>query len=60
MKRWLAVFELTLAEQRVVLALLLIIVAVVAIKSRAEKRDQENAGAVETFAQPSPSPGIRP
>ncbi len=60
MKRWLAVFELTLAEQRVIIALLVVIVAVVALKSRADKRDHQNTVAAETPAQPSPSPGIRP
>lgn len=60
MKRWLAIFELTLAEQRVIIALLLLIVACVALKNRAEKRDQESVVATETSTQPSPSPGILP
>ncbi|MEP6822271.1 MAG: hypothetical protein ABI946_07985 [Chthoniobacterales bacterium] len=60
MKRWLAIFELTVAEQRVIIALLVLIVAVVALKNRADKRDHQNAVAAETSAQPSPSPGIRP
>ncbi len=60
MKRWLAVFELPVTEQRVIIALLCLIVALVAIKNRSEKQKHETAAVAESSAQPSPSPGILP
>ncbi len=56
MKRLLAVFELTVPEQRVVIVLLSILIALAAAKTyRAEKHAR-----VPATAQPSPSPGILP
>ena len=56
MKRLLAVFELTVPEQRVVILLLSILLIVVAARSyRAEKLTR-----APVVVQPSPSPGILP
>lgn len=60
MKRWLAVFELPVAEQRVLIALLVMTVAFAVAKSRTDERDRETAVTAELSAQPSPSPGILP
>jgi hypothetical protein len=56
MKRLLAVFELTVPEQRVVILLLSVLIAVAATRSyRAEKLTR-----APVVTQPSPSPGILP
>ncbi len=58
MKRFFAMFELTVAEQRLIIVLLLIFVAAVAVKKYRERTNDHRA--VEAFVQPSPSPGTRP
>ncbi len=61
MKRWFAVFELTLWEQRVILVLLVALVAATAITLRRAKSELENQTLPKPVAvQSSPSPGIRP
>ncbi len=58
MKRFLAMFELTVAEQRITIILLLIVVGIaVATKYRERSNDHR---AVEPFVEPSPSPGTLP
>ena len=56
MKKLRGVFELTVPEQRVIIVLLSIFVAVIAFRSY--RAQHQPAPAIE--AQPSPSPGIRP
>ena len=56
MKKLLGVFELTVSEQRVIIVLLSIFVAVIALRSY--RAQHSPPAAIE--AQPSPSPGIRP
>ncbi|MDQ2659849.1 MAG: hypothetical protein M3Y03_05465 [Verrucomicrobiota bacterium] len=56
MKKFLAVFVLTAPEQRVIILLLTIAVAVVAARSYRLVRPLSPAAEV----QPSPSPGTRP
>ncbi len=51
-------FELTVAEQRLIIVLLLIFVAAVAVKKYRERTNDHRSG--EAFVQPSPSPGTRP
>ncbi len=58
MKRFFAMFELTVAEQRLIIVLLLIFVATVAVRSYRERTNDHRP--VEAVAQPSPSPGTRP
>ncbi len=58
MKRFFAMFELTVAEQRLIIVLLLIFAAAVAVKKYRERTNDHRSG--EAFVQPSPSPGTRP
>lgn len=62
MKRFLAMFELTVAEQRVVIFLLLALVAFAALMSRRDTGGNEVVNSTTPAAsdQPSPSPGTGP
>jgi hypothetical protein len=53
----LATFELTVAQQRAIIVLLLIFVVAVAVKNYRERMNEQPPAAI---AQPSPSPGTRP
>lgn len=58
MKNFLAMFQLTLPEQRTIIALLLAFVGIVAAK---KYHDSASArGAQTATVHPSPSPGTRP
>jgi hypothetical protein len=60
-KRVVPVFQLTVAEQRVVIVVLCAVVAVFAVKSYREAAlDAKPAEPLSTIDQPSSSPGIRP
>ena len=59
MKRFLPVFELTVAQQRTILVVLLALTAFFAIKHHRE-RTLEERSIESSLVQPSPSPGTRP
>ncbi|MFN2475113.1 MAG: hypothetical protein ABR526_02075 [Chthoniobacterales bacterium] len=58
MKSFLAIFQLTVPEQRTAIALLLAFVGIVAAKKYHNSASATAAHA--TVVQPSPSPGTRP
>lgn len=60
MKRLLAVFELTVPEQRALIVLLSLLIAFVAVENRRHRGEDRAIPSKDAPAQLSPSPGIRP
>lgn len=59
MKRFHALFDLTVAEQRTIVVALLVLAAFFVTKTYREQRSEARTQQ-STPAQPSPSPGARP